>query len=232
VTCPCWIKTPFTSLLVSLLLAGCSQLQPATEFEDATEAQLWICDGQDVMESRQAADKLWLQLPNSDSWIEMQKGRSASGSLYRSNNPASFWYRGERARVQTPQKTWSQCHLENQGEAGDLERPLIAGVDNSPEAITLKAKGSYPGWSLEVRQKGSGTLTFNYGMETIQFSEVKLTHQDLIVRRYQAVTTEKEPLEYQVENVMCIDVNSGEPFQHRVRVTFQGQEYKGCGQSF
>ncbi|MDR9469135.1 MliC family protein [Marinospirillum sp.] len=232
-TCPCWIKIPLIGLLASLLLAGCSSLQPAPEFEDALQGQVWICDGQDVMESRQAGERLWLQLPGSDSWIAMETARAASGSLFQNQSSnTSFWSKGKRARVQTPQKTWIQCQLENEGDITELEHPQIAGTDNSPEAITLKARGSYPGWSLEVRQKGSGTLTFNYGTEAIEFTDVKQTHQDLITRRYQAQTQDDEQLEYKVDNIMCIDVNSGEPFQHRVEVTFQEQQYKGCGQSF
>lgn len=233
VTFPCWIKGSL-GLLTSLMLVGCAS-GPAEQasFGDIQETSLWVCDDDAVMETRQAGNKLWLQLPNSDSWLELDRGRSASGNLYENARHTRFWVQGERARVFTPQQEWNFCRLEATGSLDEMDASsLIAGTDNAPDALTLRATGHHPGWMLETRQKGKGRLSFNFGTETHELSEIEQTHQDLIVRRYQARISEEERLEYQVENIMCIDIKSGEPFQHRIEITFKGQTYRGCGRSF
>ncbi|WP_162299702.1 MliC family protein [Marinospirillum perlucidum] len=229
-TCRNWIKG-LILLQPVLGLTGCSFLTP--QLNDATQAHLWQCEDQELMETRQVDSYLWLQLPASDSWLQLGRSRAASGQLFRNaEQQTSFWTQGERARVETPEKTWMQCQLKESGQAGELDKPDSLPGNASPEAITLRARGAYPGWSLEVRQAGSGQLTFNYGTEKHQLTNIEQTHQDLITRRYQAQTPENETVTYQVDNRICIDVNSGEPFQHRVEISFQGQTYKGCGQSY
>ncbi|SFC38769.1 Membrane-bound lysozyme-inhibitor of c-type lysozyme [Marinospirillum celere] len=231
--CRNWIKATTLGLLTSLLLVGCASGPQQATFEEATETSVWVCDDQDVMQTRHTDNQLWLQLPNSDSWLELNRGRSASGSLYENAQDTRFWSQGERARVFTPHQEWSFCHLEARGAHDEVDATaLIAGTDNSPDALTLRATGHHPGWLLEIRQKGEGSLSFNFGTETHDLTGIEQTHQDLIVRRYQAQLPDGEPFQYQVENVMCIDIKSGEPFQHRVEMTFQGQTYRGCGQSF
>gem|GEM_PF-1864272 len=233
-TYPCWIKYSLTGLLTSLLLVGCASSGPQEpQFGDALETSLWVCDEQDVIQTRQAGERVWLQLPNSDSWLELDRSRSASGNLYQNQRDTRFWTQGERARVFTPQRDWNLCRLEASGTPDEVDASaFIAGTDNTPDALTLRATGHHPGWLLEIRQKGEGQLSFNFGTETHKLKDIEQTHQDMIVRRYQGELPDGEPFKYQVENVMCIDIKSGEPFQHRIEMTFQGQTYRGCGQSY
>lgn len=223
----------FSLVALLSLLSACASGPQQAQWGDALDAHLWVCDGQDVMQTRQAGEQLWLQLPNSDSWLELDLTRAASGSLYQNEQGTRFWNQGERARVFTPQKDWNQCSLEASGTPDELESSsLIAGTDNRPDALTLRVIGHHPGWLLEIRQKGEGQLSFNFGTETYPLTEIEQTDQDLIQRSYLAQLPDGEELRYQVDNVMCIDIKSGEPFQHRVEMTFQGQSYRGCGQSF
>ena len=220
-------------MLTSLVLVGCASAPERARFGDTLETSLWVCDDRDIMQTRQAGDQLWLQLPNSDSWLELDRGRAASGTLFENQRDTRFWSQGERARVFTPQQDWNRCHLEARGRPEEVDpRQLIAGTDNAPDALTLRAIGHHPGWLLEIRQKGEGRLSFNFGTETHDLTNIEQTHQDLILRRYQAQLESGEAFNYQIENVMCIDIKSGEPFHHRVEMEFQGQTYRGCGQSF
>ncbi|MBE0506936.1 MAG: MliC family protein [Marinospirillum sp.] len=224
-----WIKPLLYLLSAAWLLTGCSS---NPRFEEAQQASIWVCDGTDIMETRQLGQALWLQLPQSDEWLLLTQARAASGSLYRDEQGSSFWNQGNRARVETPQKTWLRCQLEQSGTAGELDVFYIPGTDHSPEALTLRATGHNPRWTLEVRQNGKAVLLQNFGTRSVQFKGVKQVHQDMIERRYEAMDDQNRLMRYQVDNVLCIEVGSGEPFPHRVRVEYQNQEYRGCGQSF
>lgn len=223
-----WIK-PLCLLSAAWLLAGCSN---NPRLEEARQASIWVCDGADTMETRLQGENLWLQLPDSDTWLLLTQARAASGSLYRDEQGSSFWSKGDRARVETPQKTWLRCQLQQSGIAGELDKVYIPGTDHSPDALTLRATGHNPRWTLEVRQNGKAVLLQNFGTRSIAFTEVKQVHQDLIESRYEALDDQGRLLRYRVDNVLCIEVGSGEPFPHRVQIDYLDQEYRGCGQSF
>ncbi|WP_416885065.1 MliC family protein [Marinospirillum sp.] len=216
--------------LLSLLLAGC---QSTPIVEEISETSLWRCDQRDELATRFQGEHLWLMLPGSDEWLHLQAARAASGALYRdAASGTSFWNRGERARVDTPEHTWMNCQLTEVTTRQIASLPYVVGTDRSPQAVTLRASGHHPGWRLEVRQAGTAELSFRFGTQRLTLEEVTLMDQDLIESRYRAQTQAGEPLHYQVQNILCIDAISGEPLPHRVEIHLEGQVYRGCGQSF
>ena len=230
VTLVCLIKQTFSLLLAAGLLVGCSI---APKFEQATEAILWQCDEGDIIESRRAGEQLWLQLPASTNWLNLPQQRAASGARYANNEGTSFWNKAKRARITTPEKTWHNCQLLTQGTAGKIKRPkLIAGTNNSPDALVLKATGQNPAWTFEARQNGHLVLLQNFGTQRIKFTDSEVVKQDLIRTLHQAKDSEGNLLNYKVENILCIEMHTGQPFPHRVELHYLDKTYQGCGQSF
>lgn len=219
-----------TILLAAWLLVACAAVP---KFEQAKQAFIWQCDDGDIMETRLLNEQLWLQLPATTSWLSLLQQRAASGARYANDEGTSFWNKGDKARVTTPEKTWQNCNLLTKGAAGKLKQPeLIAGTDSSPNALVLRATGHNPSWVFEAKQNGELVLLQNFGTQRIKFTASEVVTQDLIRTHHQAKDSEGKLLKYKVENILCIEINSGEPFPHRVELQYLDKKYQGCGQSF
>lgn len=224
------IKLKLGFLLAASLLVGCAA---SSQLKDATQADLWLCEEGSLIETRLAAEQLWLQLPASTEWLKLPQQRAASGARYSNKEGTSFWNKGSRARIATPEKTWQNCQLTASGKPGDLEKPkLVVGTNTSPDALVLKATGYNPAWTLEAKQNGHLVLLQNFGTQRITFKDSKIIKQDLIKTLYQAIDSEGNLLKYKVENILCIEINTGEPFPHRVELHYLNKKLQGCGQSF
>ena len=224
------IKPRLTFLLAAWLLVGCAA---SSKFEQAKQADLWLCEEGSLMETRLAGEQLWLQLPSSNEWLSLPQQRAASGARYSNNEGTSFWNNGNRSRITTPEKTWQSCQQVASGKPGELpKQDLILGANIAPDALVLRATGNNPGWKLEARQNGSLVLLQNFGTQRITFQDSRIITQDLIKTLYQAKDPEGNLLRYKVENILCIEVNTGKPFPHRVELLYLDKKYRGCGQSF
>ena len=224
------IKPKLTFLLAAWLLVGCAA---SSQLKDATQADLWLCEEGSLMETRLAKEQLWLQLPASNEWINLPQQRAASGARYSNNEGTSFWNNGNRSRITTPEKTWENCKQAGSGKPGQLTKPdLIIGTNNSPDALVLRATGHNPAWTFEAKQNGHLVLLQNFGTQRIRFTASKIIKQDLIKTLHQAQDTEGNLLNYKVENILCIEINTGEAFPHRVELNYLDKKYQGCGQSF
>lgn len=224
-----WIKRLAIYSLLALPLAGCASGQ----LHQATQADLWLCSDGSAIETRLAGTNLWLQLPASDIWLELEQKKAASGVRYSDNSGVSVWYNNSRARIATPQRLWDNCQMTASGKPGQLKKPNITpGTNFDPEALVLEAQNTYPDWKFNVFQKGEALLLQNYGTLRIKFTGVKIITQNPIKTIYQAVGPEGKMLEYKVENVLCIEDRTGKPFMHRVELNYLNQTFKGCGQSF
>lgn len=220
----------FWVMLLLGTLAACSN-QPLRSPETATRASYWLCDGGDLMQLRQQEDDLWLQLPGTGTWHALNPARAASGALYINPLGVRFWNKGERARVETPEQLWEVCQLISEGTPDTLELPIL-GTDASPRALVLTAESQQPPWSLEMRQNGSGQISFEYGTQVYPFSETQILQQDLIQTRYQVRLEDGSLLEFQTHNQLCIEPQTGRALHHLVTFRFGQQDYRGCGQSY
>jgi len=230
VTLASWTKPTFSLLLAAWLLAACAS---SSQFEQATQADLWLCEDGNLIETRLAGKQLWLQLPGSSRWLSLVQKRAASGKRYSNQEGTSFWNNDNRARLATPEKVWKNCKRAASGKPGEISKPhFVSGTNISPDALVLKATGHNPGWTLEAKQNGSLVLLQNFGTQRIKFEDAKIIEQDLIKTLYQAKDTEGNLLKYKVENILCIEINTGEPFPHRVEVQYLDKKLQGCGQSF
>ncbi|HKM14871.1 MAG TPA: MliC family protein [Marinospirillum sp.] len=219
-----------TTLLAAGLLVGCTF---TPKFEQATQANLWQCEDGSLMETRLLGEQLWLQLPATTHWINLPQQRAASGARYANGEGASVWNKGNKARVTTPERTWKNCQLISQGEAGKLDKPpQITNTNTSPNALVLRATGHNPSWTFEAQQNGTLVLLQNFGTQRIKFAASEVIKQDLIRTLYQANDVDGNLIEYKVENILCIEINTGEPFPHRVELQYLDKKYQGCGQSF
>lgn len=224
------IKLKLGFLLAASLLVGCAS---SSKFEQATQADLWQCEEGSLIETRLAGEQLWLQLPASTEWLKLPQQRAASGARYSNNEGTYFWNNGNRARITTPEKTWQSCQKTASGSVGSLPKPeLILGTDTSLTAVVLRATGHNPAWTLEAKQNGHLVLLQNFGTQRITFKDSKIIEQDLIKTLRQAKDSEGNLLDYKVENILCIEINTGEPFPHRVELRYLDKKYQGCGQSF
>lgn len=238
VTLANWIKAsllekrfllPLTTLLAALLLVACTF---TPKFEQAQQAFIWQCDG-DIIETRLLNEQLWLQLPATTFWLNLPQQRAASGARYANGEGTAVWNNGNKARITTPEKTWQNCQLISQGKAGNLEKPLqVTNTNTAPNELVLRATGHNPSWTFEAQQNGESVLLQNFGTQRITFAASEVITQDLIKTLYQAKDADGNPIEYKVENILCIEINTGEPYPHRVELQYLDKKYQGCGKSF
>lgn len=227
---PNWIKQAFTLLLAAWLLVACAA---APKFEQAQQAFLWQCEDGSLMETRLLDEQLWLQLPATTHWINLPQQRAASGARYANGEGAAVWNNGNKARITTPERTWQNCQLISQGKVGTLDKPLqMTNTNTSPNALVLRATGHNPSWTFEAQQNGESVLLQNFGTQRIKFAASEVIKQDLIRTLYQAKDADGSFIKYKVENILCIEINTGEPYPHRVELQYLNKKYQGCGQSF
>ncbi|GLR63382.1 MliC family protein [Marinospirillum insulare] len=226
-----WAKLArLACLLATGLLVACTSIP---KLEQATQADFWLCEDGSLIETRLGKEQLWLQLPASTHWLALPQQRAASGARYSNNEGTSVWNKGHRSRIATPEITWQNCQRTASGKPGELEKPkLVAGTNTSPDAVVLKASGHNPGWTLEAKQNGQLVLLQNFGTQRITFKDSKVIEQDLIKTLSQAKDPDGNLLKYKVENILCIEINTGEPFPHRVEIHYLNKKMQGCGRSF
>ena len=100
--------------------------------------------------------------------------------------------------------------------------------DARRRGVDFRAIGQEPGWMLEIDHEQSMYLLADYGEKKFTVPSPKPTREPSGRITYDAVT-EEHRLTVVIDKVVCHDAMSGDEFTHTVTVTFDRQEYRGCG---
>ncbi|RUR34588.1 MliC family protein [Vreelandella nanhaiensis] len=144
----------------------------------------------------------------------------ASGAHYQDGD-ISFWNRGDEARVETP-RGQLKCTLSE-------ERAAITRAEKS--GVMFWAQGNEPGWNVALAHDAPTlTLQLNYGEERIELPYM-VSVMDNAAGRVVLENARVEPFfRLRIEAAACFDNMSGQPFPARVTLTYEDEQYSGCGQ--
>ena len=95
--------------------------------------------------------------------------------------------------------------------------------------VTFRAVGQEPGWTLELMGSDSLLLALDYGDRRLAFSEpATRVEEGRVTHR---AGSDGDSVTVVVDETHCADVMSGELHDATVTVTFDGEAFRGCGQS-
>lgn len=195
-------------------------LLPSALFPGSAEHfQAWHCQpaNQHLVTATNANDlRLWSL---HGAW-RLPQAVVASGARYQDGD-ISFWNRGEQARVETP-RGQLQCQLADQRQG--LTRTEQPGV-------MFLGRGNEPGWSVALaHDEPRLTMQLNYGQQQLTLPYM-VSVMDNDAGRVVLENAQVEPFfRVRIEAGACFDDMSGEPFPARVTLTYDDNQYSGCGQ--
>ena len=169
-----------------------------------------------VAQTLDSGERVRLLLP--DTTVTLSHVVSASDAKY-GDESWTYWRKGDEAQLETPEGSRPACGLES---SGPWEEARARGVD-------FRASGNEPGWNLEIDEDDETLLVMNYGETRVSFPPLRPESDPSSGRTTYRWETESHPLTVMIEDEPCRDDMSGWPFEATVRLTFDGQEYRGCG---
>ena len=213
-------------LLLPLLVGGCVSAappagHPARGSEEALASaasgvSVYRCGGDERFTVRSYDDSVRVQR---DLYaVTLPRVLSASGARY-SDGSATFWSRGDEARLETPTDTLASCRGRGAATPWDVSRLL---------GYELRAIGQEPGWMVEVERGRRMHVLADYGAVEF-FTASPHEERDPTAVLYRAADPAGGEVVLTVREAACEDVMSGEAFPLTVSVRLRGAEYAGCG---
>jgi putative lipoprotein len=202
-------------LLVAALTACGSQSPEESMIPQATGETLVYECGEYEFVVRTGPGEVALYLP--DDYRVLGQVRSGSGSKY-TDTEITYWSKGDSASLDLGARRYVDCALNR--ERGPWEEARRRGVH-------FRAVGQEPGWQLEIQQDRNLLLVVDYGSRKVLIPTPEPELSDGL-ERYRA---EEAGIMIDIETATCFDTMSGARYTHRVRVSLEGREYRGCGLS-
>ncbi len=203
----------------ALATTSTAPLMPSAFFAGGAEAfQAWRCEPDQDLVTAHPEDELRLWSAHG-AW-RLQPAVVASGARYQDGG-LSFWNKGDAAVVEGPSGRLD-C-------ARGVERQALTRQERP--GIMFHGRGNEPGWTVSLPNdvteldllldSGTRQLTLPYRV-TVLDNEAG--------RMILASGRADIPFTLRIEGASCFDDMSGEPFPARVTLTFDGEQYRGCGQ--
>ncbi|MFG6668325.1 MliC family protein [Halomonas sp. HNIBRBA4712] len=238
-------KTPLAALsgaALSVLLAGCAASQgangesppglspqtpadnvapllPSALFPGSANAfRAWHCQPANqhlISADNGQALRLWSL---HGAW-RLPQAVVASGARYQ-DGEISFWERGETARVETPR---GQLACQAAGT-----RPAMTRTENP--GVMFKGEGDAPRWQVTLAHD-TPTLTLDIGSQPPARFPYMISVLDNQAGRVVLESGDVEPFfRLRIDAGACFARGSEAPYPARVTLTYQGEQYSGCGQ--
>lgn len=203
----------------ALATSSMAPLMPSVFFAGGAEAfQAWRCEPAQDLVSAQPGDELRLWSAHG-AW-RIQPAVVASGARYQDGD-LSFWNKGDTAVVEGPSGRLDCVRGPERRAMTRQERP----------GTMFHGRGNDPGWTVSLPNDateldlllddGTRQLTLPYRVTVLDNEAGRM-----ILASGRADT----PFTLRIEGASCFDDMSGEPFPSRVTLTFEGEQYRGCGQ--
>ena len=198
---------------VASIHAGDLQQEPAVNYEAKTF--VFVCEDQSNHVLRTTENGVWLFSP--EGTRKLPQVRSASGAKY-SDGVSVVWTKGEEALLGKVGGKLQSCR--NDRRAAIWEHAKLNGAD-------FRAIGNEPGWNMEIHEMSRVVLVTDYGA-----SRVEVALQEPVTDK-EARSTRWDAGELTLELIgdPCSDSMSGEAFETKVVVTWQGKTLRGCGRA-
>jgi putative lipoprotein len=168
---------------------------------------------------RVEGDAAWLFLASGTK--RLPRMVSASGARF-SDGLVSYWSKGDEATFVLDGRTYPACR--NDRARAIWEDAKFRGVD-------FRAIGNEPGWHLEIFDNETVLFTRNNGQDHHQFSFVSPVSDSVSRTSSYDLQNAAHHLQITLEARNCSDSMSGESFETRVSLLFDGKAYSGCGRA-
>ncbi|WP_447554111.1 MliC family protein [Vreelandella sp. EE22] len=143
----------------------------------------------------------------------------ASGARYQ-DGEISFWERGDSALVETPR---GQLQCQAAGARAAMTRAEHPGV-------MFKGQGTAPEWQVALAHDAP-VLTLQADTSSAERLPYVISVLDNQAGRVVLESGDVEPFfRVRIDAGACFDSASDAPFPARVTLTYQGEQYSGCGQ--
>lgn len=209
-------------------LPACSKPEPPPTLEDNTPAitSVFTCVADDesttfVVRTLNTDLALWLPPRFDRPYLVLEHVPAASGAKYESGD-VMVWLHGQEAMLTVDGTTYKACQRD--AYASIWEHAKLDGVD-------FRATGNEPGWVLEIRNRNSLVLDYDYGesrIETVLSGPVEDHAQQ---RTNYSADVNGQPLTIEISATECTDSMSGFEFESTVTVNIGGRTLQGCGRA-
>lgn len=137
--------------------------------------------------------------------------------------------RGEESPHKTTSADPAHAKPEETVEIDQEEGIKSIWEDAKRRGVNFKAFGNEPGWFLEIQAKKQILFVTNYGEERYIFDYVEPKVDEPYKRTTYSVNSADHTIIIEIIEERCFDNMSGEEFQSKVFITFNGQKLNGCG---
>ncbi len=223
-------KLIYAGLLAMLLISGCAETNnadspaPANNGREAREikalsadkaAFFYLCERDFRFRTLIRDERAMVFLP--DTTLRLTGTASSSGAKF-SDGAATYWKEGDEARLEFDDESFSACRAQS---------PVA--IWQSRARGAFRALGQEPGWVLTVTPGEHIGYQANYGENEYAFPTPPSVVDTAAATTTYRVETDAHDLKVVFKGERCFDIMSGWPFPMSVRVTFDGQTYRGCG---
>lgn len=203
------MKAAAAVLALALTAAACVPVLPPAA-PDALGSAVYQCEGRQVM-ARFSGDSAELWLPD-DGIRTLMQGRSASGVRY-VDRDLVFWTKGlDSALLEMPGQPPVSC------TAG----PPEAWRAVAEQGARFRGIGQEPGWTLDLYPDRLH-LAADYGTREVTVPRPEPR------RAGDTAVYDAGRLRAEILDEPCRDIMSGHPFPKTVRVSLDGETWRGCG---
>ena len=178
---------------------------------------VYECQDGTQFTARVEGEKVWLFLPSGT--VSLPHVEAASGAKY-GDGKTLFWNKGEVAMLERDGHKRTEC--KNNRSKAIWEDAKLRGAD-------FRAVGNEPGWNLELSRDYGIVFVTNYGTDKYNFPLPEPVSDKEAGTTLYSVSADGHELSILLELGPCIDSMSGEQFETKVIITFDGTELNGCG---
>lgn len=177
---------------------------------------VYTCPGDYRFAAQFMGDTALVTLPDRE--LRLPQVVAASGARYAADDVV-FWIKGDEATLEMREGEHTGCR--GQPVDSPWERSRLLGFE-------FRGVGQEPGWAIEIEPERMIRLVLDYGASRYYLpapEPIQAPDGDLVYE----IEAEGVAARVVIEEGICRDVMSGEESTHRVTVTVDGREYRGCG---
>ncbi|MCP4406477.1 MAG: hypothetical protein GY807_01690, partial [Gammaproteobacteria bacterium] len=200
-------------------IAAC-HTQPMSANSESTvnseaKTYVFVCEDKSAYTVRATETETWLFRP--EGTLKLSSVPAEDGAKY-SDGSFKLWIKGQQAELGEIGGTRKSCR--NDRRRAIWEKAKLEGAD-------FRAVGNEPGWNLEIREGRRIVLVTDYGASRIELA----LPEPMVDTEARTTRWNAGELTLEVIGRPCRDSMSGEPFEARVVVTWQGKMLRGCGRA-
>jgi uncharacterized membrane protein len=164
---------------------------------------------------------LWLPPDFDQPYLVLEQVPAASGARYETGD-VTVWLHGQEAILTVAGNSYKSCQRD--AYASVWEHAKLDGVD-------FRATGNEPGWILEIRNRSSLLLDYDYGDSRIETEMSEAVEDHARQSTYYSADAKGQTVTIEISATECTDSMSGFEFESTVTVNIGERSLHGCGRA-